>query len=58
MVTGECPDLAQGELPYAPIVGALRSLARERGDEEFGSLLGPEYVSGAPAGPDPDLRVS
>ena len=21
MVTGECPDLAKGELPYAPIVG-------------------------------------
>jgi hypothetical protein len=44
VAAGECPDLAQGELPCAPIVGALRSLARERGDEEFGSLLGPEYA--------------
>ena len=30
---GECLELAEGELPYAPIVGALRSLLRERGDE-------------------------
>jgi DNA-binding CsgD family transcriptional regulator len=30
---GECLELAEGELPYAPIVGALRSLRRERGGE-------------------------
>src|SRR5204862_2074147 len=29
-MTGECLDLAEAELPYAPIVGALRPLARER----------------------------
>jgi len=27
---GECLPLGEGELPYAPIVGALRSLARQR----------------------------
>jgi ATP/maltotriose-dependent transcriptional regulator MalT len=29
-MTGECLELAEAELPYAPIVGALRPLARER----------------------------
>ena len=53
VITGECPDLARSELPYAPIVGALRSLARERGDEEFGSafpLSVDQYYFPAPAG--------
>src|SRR4051794_23372028 len=36
VLTGECLELAEGELPYAPIVGALGSLARERGTEVFG----------------------
>jgi len=30
-VIGECLPLADGELPYAPIVSALRSLSRARG---------------------------
>lgn len=60
VIVGECPDLANGELPYAPITGALRSLARERGAEEIGSFLGaagealglyaPDIVQGAAAG--------
>jgi predicted ATPase len=29
-MTGECLELAEAELPYAPIVAALRPLARER----------------------------
>jgi|tagenome__1003787_1003787.scaffolds.fasta_scaffold20989901_11 DNA-binding CsgD family transcriptional regulator len=37
VLTGECLELAEGELPYAPIVGALRSLVRERGPEVFGA---------------------
>ncbi|MDQ6822573.1 MAG: AAA family ATPase [Actinomycetota bacterium] len=31
VLVGECLELAEGELPYAPIVGALRSLHHERG---------------------------
>lgn len=41
VITGECPDLGEGELPYAPIAGALRSLVRERGAEETASLFDP-----------------
>jgi DNA-binding NarL/FixJ family response regulator len=40
VLTGECLELAEGELPYAPIVGALRSLVRERGTEVFGGAHG------------------
>jgi DNA-binding CsgD family transcriptional regulator len=58
VLLGECLELAEGELPYAPIVGALRSLVRERGSGELGALLGPgreelallmpELAAGAP----------
>ena len=34
VLVGECPPLGDGELPYAPIVGALRSLARQRRNGE------------------------
>src|SRR5436190_18560921 len=34
VLIGECLELAGGELPYAPIVSALRSLARESGTDE------------------------
>src|SRR5690242_21920328 len=30
VLTGECLELAEGELPFAPIVGALRSLGRDQ----------------------------
>ena len=31
VLMGECPPLGDGELAYAPIVGALRALVRQRG---------------------------
>ena len=37
MIGGECVELGEGELPYAPIVGALRPLARA-GDPAFAAL--------------------
>src|ERR1044071_1342267 len=39
VLTGECLELAEGELPYAPIVGALRS----RGRDEVEELIGPAH---------------
>jgi len=38
VLVGECLKLGQGELPYAPIVGALRSIVRERGIDELVGL--------------------
>ena len=40
VVVGECLPLAEGELPYAPVVAALRSLARQRETPEVEALLG------------------
>src|SRR5947209_7702107 len=40
VLTGECVDLAEVELPYAPIVGALRSVVRERNEPELARLFG------------------
>jgi DNA-binding CsgD family transcriptional regulator len=37
VLTGECVELGEGELPYAPIVGALRPLARA-GDPALDAL--------------------
>ena len=37
VIGGECVELGEGELPYAPIVGALRPLARA-GDPAFSAL--------------------
>jgi DNA-binding CsgD family transcriptional regulator/tetratricopeptide (TPR) repeat protein len=34
VLVGECIDLADTELPYAPIVGALRPVFRERADDD------------------------
>jgi DNA-binding CsgD family transcriptional regulator len=39
-VIGECLPLADGELPYAPIVSGLRSLLRARGEQELTGLIG------------------
>jgi DNA-binding CsgD family transcriptional regulator/tetratricopeptide (TPR) repeat protein len=41
VVVGECLPLAEGELAYAPVIAALRSLARQRDASEVDSLLGP-----------------
>lgn len=40
MVIGECLPLGDGELPYAPIVSALRSLLRARGVTDLRTLAG------------------
>src|SRR5918992_4352029 len=40
VLTGDCVELGEGELPYAPIVGALRDLQREVGTEALGELAG------------------
>ena len=40
VVVGECLPLGDGELPYAPVVGALRSLVAQREASELGAMLG------------------
>src|SRR5919107_3057031 len=37
VLSGDCVELGEGELPYAPLVGALRRIARER-DSAFDVL--------------------
>jgi len=46
MLIGECLPLGEGELPYAPIVGALRSLLRARGEHALspGGSAGDQIV--------------
>jgi DNA-binding CsgD family transcriptional regulator len=41
VLRGDCVAFGAGELPYAPIAGALRSLARDLGPEAFDELIGP-----------------
>jgi DNA-binding NarL/FixJ family response regulator len=41
VLTGDCVELGEGELPYAPIVGALRDLQRDLGTEQLVELAGP-----------------
>ena len=41
VLVGECVPLAEGELPYAPIVVALRSLVRQWDATELEALPGP-----------------
>jgi DNA-binding CsgD family transcriptional regulator len=40
VVVGECLPLGDGELPYAPVVGALRSLLAQRDGSELEAMLG------------------
>ena len=40
VVVGECLPLGDGELPYAPVVGALRSLVAQREGSELEAMLG------------------
>jgi DNA-binding CsgD family transcriptional regulator/tetratricopeptide (TPR) repeat protein len=40
VLTGDCVELGEGELPYAPIVGALRELQRELGTDAVVELAG------------------
>src|SRR5215211_3612098 len=37
VLSGDCVELGEGELPYAPLVAALRNVARE-GDAAFDAL--------------------
>ena len=48
LLSGDCVELGEGELPYAPIVGALRPLARD-GDPALDAL---------PTAPAPSWRAS
>ena len=41
VAVGECLPLGEGELPYAPVVGALRSLASQVDDAELQAMLTP-----------------
>ena len=41
VLLGGCIDLGEGALPYAPVVEALRGLARRATAEELESVLGP-----------------
>jgi DNA-binding CsgD family transcriptional regulator/tetratricopeptide (TPR) repeat protein len=41
VAVGECLPLGEGELPYAPVVGALRSLVRQGAAPELDVFLGP-----------------
>jgi DNA-binding CsgD family transcriptional regulator len=56
VVVGECLPLGEGELPYAPIVGALRSLVAQQGAPELGARLG--SVREEPAALMPELPSS
>ena len=40
VLVGECVDLATAELSYAPIVGALRQMVRDRSEPELVRLMG------------------
>jgi DNA-binding CsgD family transcriptional regulator/tetratricopeptide (TPR) repeat protein len=40
VLRGDCLAFGAGELPYAPIAGALRGLMRELGPEDFDELVG------------------
>lgn len=40
LLVGECVDLVEAELPYAPVVGALRAVVRERSEPELVKLFG------------------
>jgi DNA-binding CsgD family transcriptional regulator/tetratricopeptide (TPR) repeat protein len=42
VLSGACIDLGDAELPYAPIVAALRALARDVEAEELERLAGPD----------------
>ena len=52
VLTGDCVDLGEGELPYAPLLAALRQLRRELDPAELSDMAGPG--SGGMALLDPD----
>jgi DNA-binding CsgD family transcriptional regulator len=62
LLTGECIELSEGEIPFAPVVSALRHLARDLDDDELDVVFGeasselirlfPDLARGAIPGPD------
>src|SRR6476659_9578275 len=56
---GHCVEVGDGELPYAPVVGALRALAAQLDPDELEDVIGPGRAElarlvpdlGTPAGP-------
>ncbi|GAA0466105.1 helix-turn-helix transcriptional regulator [Paractinoplanes deccanensis] len=68
VISGSCVALGSGELPYAPLIDALRRLARDVGDDTLRELAGPAYAdlagliadfhdSGRPADPRPASQL-
>jgi DNA-binding CsgD family transcriptional regulator/tetratricopeptide (TPR) repeat protein len=61
VLTGECIELSEGEIPFAPVVSALRHLARDLPDEVLDAIFGepssemirlfPDIARGAIPGP-------
>jgi DNA-binding CsgD family transcriptional regulator len=39
-LTGECIELSEGEIPFAPVVSALRRLARDLDDDQLDTVFG------------------
>ena len=52
VLSGDCVDLGDAELPYAPVVAALRSLARDLEGAELEDVLGPSVADLAPLLPE------
>ena len=57
VIGGDCVELGEGELPYAPIVGALRPLARA-GDPAFAALSGAARARARADPPRPRARAT
>jgi predicted ATPase len=56
VLVGRCVDIGEGELPYAPIAGALRGLLTQLSSSELGEVLGPARSDlGRPV---PDLALA
>lgn len=52
VLVGECLQLAEGELPYAPIIGALRALLHGRAADQVEELVGADRAELARLLPD------
>ena len=48
VLVGQCLDLEEGGLPYAPVVDMLRTLERDLGPEEGAATLAPRVLAAAP----------
>jgi DNA-binding CsgD family transcriptional regulator/tetratricopeptide (TPR) repeat protein len=52
VLIGECLELAEGDLPYAALIGALRNVVRGLDAEEVEAILGPGLAQLAPLLPE------